>query len=260
VLALAYVGASELMQSRVRGVLLVHGHPEEDCVLLRRLWPWASEGWALSADASHDLKQKRAFSERSFALAPHSSNASLLASIGRAAKDFKLETQACLSGLESDPNDPDFLLELMEIQTNSKTDTRRWATRLIDLEDSEYLNVTPLPDLVAIQPAVARLKLAQLEPEHAKAHLESALNRVVAYAKRTIPRVVAEYQAGNFSGYAGEDGPRAGTALRVGLIAAKRAAAIGDQSLIKRAKDTERAMRDAEAKLRKVLRFDPLKV
>jgi len=260
VLALGYVGASEYLRSRVRGIFLVRGHPEEECVLLRRLWPWEPEGWALSADAAHNLKDKRQFAERAYEFGPHSSNALLLAQVGQASRDFPLEIRGCLAGLQSDPNDPDFLLELMNVKTNAKTDVKQWAYHLVSLENSTYLNVTPLPDLVVIHPALARIKLAEIEPEKARDHLMSAMDRLIDYAKRTIPRVVAGYQAGDFSGYAGENGPRAGTALRYGLLAAKRAAATGDPKLIKRAKDTERAMRDAEAKLRTVLKFGPLKV
>ena len=260
VLGLAYVGVSEMMQSRVRGMFLVRQHPEEDCVLLRRIWPWESEGWALSADASHNPKEKRAFAERAFALAPNSSNAILLAQVGKESKDAALERRAYLEGLKSDPNDPDFLSELMGIKSNAKTDTAAWAKRLVALEDSTYLNVSALPDLVVIHPAIARLKLAELDPKSAKVHLVKAMERLESYASRTIPRVTAAYRSGDFSGYAGEDGRRALSALRIGLIAAKRAVQTGDAELAKRGKASEKRMRGAEAKLRTVLQFAPLKV
>ncbi len=180
--------------------------------LLKNVGAFDGESWYLRAQLERDSKERLALFARAAQLAPTTRTLRALAKERTEQNDIAGALATLKGALAFDRNNLRTLKQLLDTQIESGDETAATATAvwIIGVEDSVYLKVRALPELVPTEPFEARVFLAErTDPKNKVAYLRAALDGYARYKALTVPRVLAFDKEGlDYAGQSKSDAER----------------------------------------------------
>lgn len=185
------------------------GAVEGQLNLLKNVGVFDGESWSLRAQLERDPKERLAMFKRAAQLAPTTRHLRALAKEQAEQGDATSALDSLIQALAFDRNNLRTLKQMLDLQAESRDTSAATATALsiVAVEDTTYLHVRALPELVPTEPFEARVYLAeQTNPENKATYLRQALDGYLRYKALTVPRVLAFAKDGlDFAGQSKAD-------------------------------------------------------